>query len=88
MFLTLFLLEFICAISFVFALFLWVCYGDYISWIMVWGLFFFALGWERITVSGYRVSSESGWDAKRESGHETTRGHAFSYTPAENGKLH
>ena len=54
--LTLFPLKFMCAVSFVFALFLSVCYWDYGLGIMVWGLFFFALGWESITVSGSRVS--------------------------------
>jgi len=48
--LTLFPLKFMCAVSFVFALFLSVCYWDYGLGIMVWGLFFFALGWECITV--------------------------------------
>jgi len=48
--LTLFTLEFMFAVSLVFALFLWVCYCDYGSGIMVQGLFFFALGWEHITV--------------------------------------
>ena len=38
--LTLFPLEFMCAVSFVFALFLWVCYWDYGLGIMVWELWF------------------------------------------------
>jgi len=39
--LTLFPLEFMCAVSFVFALFLWVCYWDYGSGIV---FLFFGMG--------------------------------------------
>jgi len=47
--LTLFPLEFVCAVSIVFALFLWVCYWDYGLGIMVRGLGFgvcFSLLWD------------------------------------------
>jgi len=54
-FLTLFLLEFIIAVSFVFAMCLWVCCWDYVSGIVVQEWFFFAGGWRLIPVNPYRV---------------------------------